>query len=448
MLLLILSSLAGACVRTDRGLGDLTVASNGTVAAYWYDSVSAFGSVHTKEFACSAYVRWIDLDHPIFVRSKLIYAKRESFCSLTSFVDRALAFSPDSKYIGVRIGGELHCVDPQSSKTWQLSLPEEYVSSFCWVGNDEIAYARVGPDGGVFKRRVQEPSPNRVPVLQGSLPPLTLLPKQLNRPWEELIRRTPHEWWAPNGRFVIVAWGDQSIHLFDTESGIVRSYERPFPSVAVGWKPDSSMCLVALGDTDFKPGKMFLLSPIDGSIRDLTDPFVETFKSPERKEVRRSSWAIDVQALGESIPRAVSLDHGDNLDWTADGKFVIISSPMHGACLVRPDPWEVVELGSGFATAMRDTEAYRQAVRLHKKETLFSLSVLPVAGWVKAWMGGHEYAVNYERNEAVELAAYIISAASPAVVTNDGHRVVTLDILGNLKVSPLDLSKAPVVAKW
>ena len=111
------------------------------------------------------------------------------------------------------------------------------------------------------------------------------------------------------------------------------------------------------------------------------------------------------------------------------------------------DPWEVVPIRERFNAAMKDSDAYRRDERYYKR-VVRSVRPLPVAGWVKTWLGGNEYGINYEKKEIIELHAHGGDVAPPCVVTRDGKRMVTLDSLGNLKTSPLDLAHARVVSRW
>lgn len=444
-------SLSAGCIHYYQGpSSELTLSSNGRLAAYWHESGTAIGFVEAREIGHSVRVKWGDVERPFFSRSKQFYEFSGQLPGI--YGDRALAFSPDSRFLAALIAGTLHCIDSESNKTWRLSSADEYVSSFSWVTTDELAYARIKPAGAFFKRRVQDAYSTPIPVMTGSLPTITPLERRWE-PWEEYVGLPhPHEWWSPGGRLVLFAWTDGVVQLLDTSTGVMREYPNSPVSIAAGWKDDGSVCFVALGDVHFKPKRAFLISAGDGSVKDLTDPFLETFAEPNRNELHRQpslltdpqGW-VDWGVAERASP--VSMTHGGEIRWTADGRYITITSRTRGGCLVQLDPWEVVPIRERFNAVMKDYDAYRREERFFK-HLMGSIQPLPIAGWVKTWLGGNEFGINYEKKEIIELHAHGGDIAPPCVVTRDGKRMVTLHSLGNLKSTPLDLPHSRVISRW
>jgi hypothetical protein len=157
---------------------------------------------------------------------------------------------------------------------------------------------------------------------------------------------------------------------------------------------------------------------------------------------------IDQQhVFGIGSKDRIDLGDGDDVEWTADGQFVIINSGEKRGCLLRLTPWEVIPIGERFDAVMKNTEHGQLHTRLHK-DLLPGIGALPVAGWLTTWLAFSEYAINYEKNEVVELIRHDIAPPPRAVLVNDGSRVLMLSRSGRVTVVPIDLSNAPVVGRW
>jgi hypothetical protein len=369
------------------------------------------------------YVAWRPLDNPSAGHSVGLGSYGREF---GSFVVDAIhpVFSPDSKRLAVAGPSGLSVVDIASREQTMLSLPGELVTSFVWLGDEEIGYVahsnRRGKWGNVsdrtFRRQnIRESADRSVAIFSQdgfrACPPRGVSSIE----W-------PLESWSPNGRYVLFM--DQihggRFHLMEVAGGTVT----PIGSTgvnynAVSWHPDESKVL-CVNSTRKGRREVLLVHPATGEIVDLSEKFMEAFGRDFRSTPR--------------IPRL----------WTADGRYVIVNELERGGCLVSPDPWAVIPVAKLFMGLFKEADG--RPLFQADTQRLPWLSRQPAAGWVKVWVQldaggrpqGRDFAVNYEGTRYVPLG----ESHAPGggwTITPDGRHVVVFAGAGVMTVQSIKL---------
>jgi hypothetical protein len=343
-------------------------------------------------------IRWRNLREPL-AEHKLSTLARITDQRGNATIDLLMEFSPDSKHLAVVSPFQMEIVDLAAAKSRRQSMADELVTSCAWQTDHTIGYCSHTHRHG----RVPESSTRSFYIQD-----LDDSPGQRRLVWREErveagneLFEWPLERWSPNGRCVVLAspYEHGLFRLLDMRSGQLRDIG-PCDgySSQVSWKPDSSMLACVAGRW---PVRAWLVQPSTGERRDFSGPFRGQFG--------------DYPPLLE--PR-----------WTADGEYLLVNSDSLGGCLVRPEPWQVIELRARLAHLF-EPEKHRSTWPSG------AVHALPLPGWVAFWGPGALYAINYGTTRLVKLdedawegwavspdARWIVTVRSLAGCTDDSWR--------------------------
>ena len=385
----------------------LTVSSDGSIVAYVRsnNTVLSYGGHTGKELNGEEIVRYRPVNQAFGLKSVRVYSYTGA--SPSGYIEGMLPiikFSPDSRHLGVLTRGVLSCIDLETSRLWSLAPSDERVTTFSWIGSDEIAYVGQPNNRVFFRHKIDDPPGERKIIHKGAGPAI-----------QEYS--FPNEYWSPRGRFVIYKQPDRGFVLLEVHTGVVRSFDAP-PAAAMqaAWKHDGSAVLCASYDKNHSPKAAVLIDLRTGESLDLSEQFVHAFTDPFRTEL--------------------------DPDWTPDGKYIIVNTVRRGGFLIQLKPWNVIPIGERLVSHLgRHYEPY-----IYKDDPQPDppwIHSFPIVGWMKVDAGGRDYAVDYAVQRLVRLGGWATESIYPIVsALPTGVRIVELTAFGGIKVRNIDLSDA------
>ena len=292
--------------------------------------------------------------------------------------------SPDGRHV-LLVGTKTSVLELDSGKRWDVPT-KEHIYYVVWLGNDEIGY--VGKESGtVYRRRIHEASPEVV-VFQAGKPHYS----------ERVI-------WSNDCRFLVIAMHRPgSVHVVEVSSGrVVHHYPSQDHSLnEAAWAPDGTTMLLRLD----------------------REPYT---RDPQRIEFRLVNMATGAVRThtGEDIVRKDTHYVGSMLQWTADGRYVIV--------------------GVGEERGLLDTETWKvrpltELLAAHFKVSVKDLYIgpLPLVGWIYVQHLGAAWAYNYDSGEFK-----LFSTHRQWAVSRDGKRIAKIDNRGNIILRDFTIPPPP-----
>ncbi len=416
-LILLVSAFVSGCIDGRTGVPQFS-ANSTTVAYLWQTEVLAPIGPERVRIRQRVDLRWCAVGHPERLRSVTIdTAGRELWnATLENYVQ--FSFSPDSSQIAVSTRGDLSCIDLDTGERRRLNDEGEIVSSFAWVAEDEIGYMANSNVSGargtqiadriVWRQHVHRPREQRRAIFQQVRVDVDLLDVGYSPGMFP-----PSESWSPRGNYLIFLSSPMrgELQLLNVATGQVSSFgAHDLFLIEIAWKPDDSavVCLVnSMSQTGWPPKEALLLhEPATARTVDVTRDY--------------ESLGLDESAFG--IERR----------WTEDGTYIVINDVFGvGGVLIRPRPWEVIQVGEHLRRLLGPLPQWQSSM---------TVEPLGIPGWVQTGAHGVEYAYNYRNDELVELGD---STNTFIVVSPDGSKVARLTFRGKLTVSAVDLEPAP-----
>ncbi len=404
--LLCLAATIGGCM-VGGGPELVAFSPDGSKLAYvWKDFLCGIDWI-TRSYVTleSEYVRWCSLDSPQRQHCIKIHTKLHHDGGADCPAE--LVFSPNSRYLARISPLRVVIIDLATKRHWCLNPRGEYITSFVWLGYDEVIYtsfAKVpgGPDTiyktvynrTVWRQRIHGTNKARVPVFH-----------------EDGLRSCGtygyEESFSPDGRYVVFTSSGKTgdiggqLKLLDVATATVHTLDRQEGELMeASWKPNSSclFCLVQMG-------------PI---------------WKPEYKALLVNPAKPDILNLGRKCARDCGSMRSDlNSLWTAEGAYVVCDSTC---CLIQPNPWKVINLKEKLIRHLKTTEQTGSPY----------LHPLSVPGWLYTRHKGKTYAVDYQGRQFVPIADEWDWAVSP-----DGKRIAEVNEKGKVTVRPLNLPAQP-----
>lgn len=385
----------------------LTVSPDASTAAYVRsnNTLLVYGGHTGKELGGEEIVRWRPVDQAFGFKSVKVYEYTGAPPSgYIEGMSPIIKFSPDSRHLAVLTRGALSCIDLETSRLWPLAPSDDRVTTFSWIGPDEIAYVGHPQERVFFRHKIDAPPGTREVIHDGAGP---------------AIQGTyfPFEYWSPRGRFVVYKRRDSGFALLEVHTGVVRSFDAP-PAAAMqaAWKADESAVLCVSYDGSHSPKAAVLIDLRTGKSLDLSEQFVGAFTDSFR----------------------IELDPA----WTPDGKYFIVNMASRGGFLVQTLPWKVISIGERLVSHFgRHFQPYRyKSIPRPEPPWIHSF---PMVGWVKVDAGGREYAVDYAVQRFVQLGGWAMVSRYPTTVAfPTGDRTAQITVFGNIKVRSINLASA------
>ena len=374
------------------------------------NTIFSYGPHNGKELSGEEIVRWRIISQPFGLKSVKVYSYTgDSPSGYIEGMHPSIKFSPDSRRLAVLAHGILSCIDLETARLWPLAPPDERVTTFSWIGPDEIAYVGRPHNREFFRHKIDAPPDTREVIHAGAGPALQGI-------------FFPNEHWSPRGRFVVYKLLGRGFELLEVHTGLVRSFEAsPTPLLQVSWKPDESAVLCVSCDENRSPRAAVLIDLRTGESLDLSEQYASAFSDPRRTELDPA--------------------------WTPDGKYFIVNTWSGGGFLVQPNPWRIIPVGERLVGVLggrfspdRGNEPPRNPPP--------SVHSFPVAGWIKVLAGGKEYAVDYALEHYVRLGGWASQRNFPKIVSSPkGDRTFELAPFGGIKVRSLDLAAADLLQR-
>jgi len=422
MLVVLVMAVSGCSYMT---LGpEISLSSDSTLAAYlcarqWdLPLPPECPTVRSK-----VWVRWCALDRPQDYQEVEIgdYGKDWGGWFVTNRIH--YAFSPDGVRLAVASPRDLrviHC----ATGTWRtLTGPDEVVTSFIWLDNEQLAYAscQIGTDKQrksntyFYRQRIDQSSHERRLIFAedaGSFPEKGLGATE----W-------PRERWSPNGVYVLYRTegfrGDLKLLDVVAKTATVIA-PRDYNFEGIAWKSDSSEA-VCVGSKHGLPARAFLIN-------------ARTLERHDFNEEFNAYFATDSKYYA---PRIVS-------DWTPGDLYIIANDGKKGGCLVNPRPWKVIPI----ARVLIDRIVREGTLVLPEDQTvrLPWISWQPAKGWVTSSVAfldkGYPRAMDFLVDYSGRFFVTLNESSMPGggwKITPDGKRAVMLTSPDRLIVRELSL---------
>lgn len=245
----------------------------------------------------------------------------------------ACRLSPDSSFAAVVAQGRLQCINLKTAQSTTLSSERENVTSFAWLGNNEVIYAAHVADSGDTSTRsfyrqslAQSPQSRRLLCQQSGVFQAF---GYVRRPIAPCFMT---EVFSPQGGYVLFtnhAWQGE-LFLLNVRGGTVSTIRAKGEAQStsldqrVAWKMDDSAALCLIDNASPVPGAV-LIDTATGTADDLSSDLARCYKE--------KVW------LGSPF-------------WTPDGKFCVFNGGFNvEPLLICPRPWSVFSLRTKAATS-------------------------------------------------------------------------------------------------
>ncbi|MHC4985404.1 MAG: WD40 repeat domain-containing protein [Planctomycetota bacterium] len=391
-----------------RRITNLTISPDGQTVAYLCTTTAMDGLPNAPVWTQHAQtVRWVDVDRPDDMRLHWIANNSGPFKTAIGSANNveSLAFSPNSERLAmvVRSPGYVDrtgivILDVGTGQNWYLHEGEGHAAGLVWLSDDEVAYRVVTSvmrdDGEVRTLWIYR---HRLGIWAARE---QIFREPISGPWQMS--------WSPDRlRLIVREGGQMQAALLDIQTGQVTQFgPRDATHTRVSWRPDSSTALVVF---EKRPAsrrrasayKALLVSPSGGEDGGAA---IETVDAPD-----------DFRQPWETLCNR----------WTADGEYVVSEL---GMMLIRPKPWEVIDLTDQVGAIHADPDEFRTW-----GGAILPLSVPGRLVTIGTRLGP-VVAVDYEMGHAVRLAYSGDWALSP-----DGTWVVEVDKAGDPSFRPVDL---------
>ncbi|GMU22427.1 MAG: hypothetical protein AMXMBFR13_25130 [Phycisphaerae bacterium] len=304
---------------------------------------------------------------------------------IATFHDRAtldmiVRFAPDSQHLAVATPLNLEVVDLRTAELRRVSEPLELVTSCAWLDEQTVVYAaHTSRSGQVPETSQRTFYAHRID--QASSQRRVLFREEAVQAGTDLFD-WPLERWSPDGQHVIFMnpYEHGRFRLLQVASGRVRDVG-PCDGYtsSVAWKPDSSAAACVAGRW---PVQAWMVEPGTGQIRDFSVPFRAAF--------------------GDYPPRIGPL-------WTADNQYLLVHTDRLGGCLVRPVPWQVIDVRLLLQQHLDPADRPHDA-RTARRWPTWALQTVPVPGWIACWAPAASlWIINYDATLRVDLGPRWIS---------------------------------------
>jgi len=386
----------------------LAVSPDGAFAAYLHGEEAGIGlGGEGTVLGGRGFVRWRRLDSVFgWVRSiKVVSYTGASPTGYITGMSPSIKFSSDSRHLGILTRGILSCIDLKTARMWVVAPPDERVTTFAWIGPDEMGYVGSPKNRVFFRHNINNPPEARRVILKNAGPTVQ-------------GASFPFEYWSPRGRFVFYKKHSRAFALLEVDTRAVRSFDTP-PAVGmqVAWRSDESAALCVSYNEDHSPTAAMLIGLRTGETVDVSERYVAAFADAHTSELEPA--------------------------WTPDGKDFIVNTWNRGGFLVQPRPWKIIPIGERLAPYLGGHyEPYTYGGDPRPEPPW--VHSFPIAGWVKVTAGGKEYAVDYAVQRFVLLQrSYDSQVVAIAGSSPTELRIVELPLIfGGIKVRSIDLADA------
>ena len=386
--------------------GSIVFSPDGALLAYvWVERLELPVSIEVPKVSQRVYVRWCGIERTKDQNSVEIdsFGPERIGYTIESFLQ--LKFSPDSQHLAVLSPHFLTVVDLKSGEHWRLTGQAETVTSLAWLGNVDVAYAAHSNIGGEYKQIADRTFWRQNIHASQDKRVLVYAEKGLDTGISTWVGGwAPLENWSPGGRFVIFMSPSTRgrFQLLDIKGGTSTEFgqSKAF-SQGVSWKPDESAAVCVSQVVGMrKPYEALLISPGTGETYDFSREFVELF--------------------GEFPPRLEAI-------WPADTDHFIANDTKLGGCLVRPRPWDVVQVGNEVRKHVTVTE-----------DRAPWIYPLPQVGWVRALVGKGD-ALQATGWVAVDyLGKRFVTIPGGPAWSRDGSRNASVAYDGSITIQEVD----------
>jgi hypothetical protein len=387
----------GGCLAPIGYPGKIAFSPDGKQVAYlWTDTLSQMvvdGRIPLRIYS----VHWRPVSGFVYDYSAEVGAYGDEFGGYVELPSE-IQWSPGGKRIGVLLPNKFVIVDVGTGRARRVE--NEYVTSFAWFSDDEVAYCVARRNQDSIRRVIC-----RLSCPDWKAREVVALPESSGGKYFDHMLRYDSEWWSPSGWFV--AFIDPQFGgrycCVDAATGRVTPFGQDGAVSDIGdgvaWSPDSTRVLCKSGRRGVAGDdiEVLLLDAEKGTTKDCSASFHSAISE---------DWTVWSPV------------------WTADGRYVLINGDA-GGYLLQPDPWNVIQLNLPTHTEQLDdrVETYHPW-----------LFPLPVAGWVGTVYGGDYSAVNYASDKTVPLFSTFWAhyAISP-----DGTRAAAFDLRKHLQIIEL-----------
>ncbi len=307
-----------------------------------------------------------------------------------------LAFSTDGSKLGVLTPRGMTVIELPSSQCRPVQLANGLVTSFAWLGDDEIGYVAEhsggtnGRERTVWRQVVRDSPETRRVIVQNIPGPVGGLAGQRS------------ECWSPQGRYLILQVGPPFAGLFmvDVQAATTEPIEGGFgENWAVAWRHDESAALcMSMGASPERPDTTFKVLLFDPRTRQSLN------LAPDFGRLPGPPFRIEPLATAE------------------DSFFIVgIGGPQAAEWLVCPQPWLAVPAAERIAARLNGCPA--GTVRLAPSQ---------YPGWILADAQEGHYLSDYLGQQVTKLGTDLCT------ISPDGRQVAWISRLGSLGVRPLD----------
>ena len=324
-----------------------------------------------------------------------------------------LLFSPDGNRLAIVTSRKVLVLDLASGNIREVFDKPGSCPCASWIGNDELGFGAWEPPEDaekpisgfrLYRARVSETS-----ALPSTI--FTLFPER---------KAAVSLYWSPRGRYAFLVPRSGGNVLYDVqrrERVLFQPIQASFGAIA--WKKDESAVLCPR------------LRPYDGDSNhareDRTGVGPPTHPAPwpaGSLNPDDPDWVMVGMPDGNTVELGAH-DYAGELEWTADGAYVICRGGWGGIWLIRPAPWAAFPLKDKIVSAMK----------LVGNTHALDLRALPVPGWL--WTRGADgrcYAMDYEGRQFIP-----ITEGGAWAITPDGRRIAEVGRAGEVNVRELAL---------
>lgn len=402
------SIIANGCAAGQKGYRSPKISPDGKLCAYLVTDginigigpeLSGLGGGNTR-------VEWVSLNNAS--NKKGLTVSKYTGRPPANNREKEIAFSPDSKFIGVLDRQELSYIDLDASKLIAVSMPAEIVTSFGWAGSDAIMFVGGTEDRREVLRYEVNGRTRRSIALAGSA----------NHKYQGGGESRIQEFWSPNGRFLSFAGDDYKASILNTLDGSIKTVgSGKSGGHHAAWKSDSTGIFVVSG------------SEQSGA------PFEATYVATDTwLIVDHNSWIK--KTFGSS--QTIWLDPL----WTREDGFTIMNSNDRGGVLFNPESKRAIFVGEKLKKQVGCKSPNPYGAYCYPP----SIAPTPIPGWIMAISLCHEYLTDYDAERGLLLSNDHDSCPHTmftTAITNDGKTAVSLgDVGGKITVRDVDLSQA------
>ncbi len=278
-LLLCLAAALDGCVLPSSGPREIKFSPNSSKVAYiWLDEWNE-PWLDGRTLSRTISIKWCGVDTPDVLKSVRVGSVGMEWAGYIS-VPTPFEFSPDSRHLAIIVPWKLSVINLYSGKLRGFSRPDEIVSSFVWLSNNEIGYVahanlhgkHEGITDRTFWRQKISDSPDARVAIHREM--------SVKPGVDFLVNSYPLEIWSPRGRYVVFKsrYHGGPFKFLDVATGTVRAFGQLncYPE-GIAWKPDGSAVMCISEKMGQQKLEFLLVDSATGRVEDFTKQFVTQF---------------------------------------------------------------------------------------------------------------------------------------------------------------------------